>query len=296
MKIPYKLLLLLCAIALESAGARDGTITFIHKERSLQPGEVVLIEAQSSRPLKGLAIEAFDREFIAFAGESGLVWTGLVGIDLDTKPGRYGVRLRGTDADGRSATATGSLVIVEKKFPTRRLAVDDKYVTPPVDVMNRIEEERKRMVEIFASTTAEKFWTGPFEVPVPGEAISVFGKRNIYNGQLRSPHAGVDFKGATGTPVRAPNAGHVALAADLYFSGNTIIINHGLGLYSYLGHLSAFSVKEGDRVEAGAIIGKVGATGRVTGPHLHWTVRLARTRIDPLSLVYLLGPRKPATK
>jgi murein DD-endopeptidase MepM/ murein hydrolase activator NlpD len=122
--------------------------------------------------------------------------------------------------------------------------------------------------------------------------ISAFGKRTVYNGQPRSPHTGVDFRGAVGTPIRSPNAGRVVLAENIYYSGNTVILDHGLGLYSYFGHMSAFSVKSGDHVETGAIIGKVGATGRATGPHLHWTVRLIMARVDPLSLVKILSNSK----
>jgi len=145
---------------------------------------------------------------------------------------------------------------------------------------------------IFGSTRREKLWNGPFRLPVPGEVISVFGKRSIYNGRPRSPHAGVDFRGAAGTPIHAPNTGVVVLAAGLYFSGNTVIIDHGMGLYSYLGHMSSIAVKEGDHVETGDVVGRVGSTGVATGPHLHWTVRLIRTRIDPLSVVDLLGGTK----
>ena len=143
------------------------------------------------------------------------------------------------------------------------------------------------MRAIFDALSPRRYWLGAFHVPVPGPPISEFGKRSIYNGKPRSPHAGTDFQGATGTPVQAPNAGRVVLAADLYYSGNTVILDHGLGLYSYFGHLSAFSVREGDQLSTGDVVGKVGATGLVTGPHLHWSVRLVGTRVDPLSLIFL---------
>jgi murein DD-endopeptidase MepM/ murein hydrolase activator NlpD len=189
-------------------------------------------------------------------------------------------------------TARKSIKVIAKKFPARRLTVDEKFVTPPEETLARIEKERERMSTIFASVTPEKFWGGPFQIPVPGKVISAFGKRNFYNGKPRAPHSGADFEGAAGTAIRAPNAGRVVLAEDLYYSGNTIILDHGLGLYSYLAHLSEFFVKGGDQVKTGELIGKVGATGRVTGPHLHWTVRLIATRVDPLSLVSILRERE----
>ncbi len=282
-------LLWLYVFAEKAAQTQDETVRIIHWERSLQPGEAVLIEIESSRRLSRITAEAFSREFPIFAEDGGLKWIGLLGIDLETKPGSYPVRLNGIDRDGRTVAAQDILVVADKKFPTRRLTVEEKYVTPPEDVLIRIKKERDRVNAIFTSITPERLWRGSFLLPVSGPVISAFGKRSIYNGQPRSPHTGIDFRGATGTPILAPNGGRVVLAADLYYSGNTVIIDHGLGLYSYFGHMSAISVKEGDRVEARDIIGRVGATGLVTGPHLHWTVRLVETRIDPLSLVAVLS-------
>jgi len=281
-------LLLSWTLVSQEMNAQESAITFTHKARSLQPGELVLVEAASSRPLSQLVIEAFDRKFPAFEEQNGLKWVGLVGIDLGTKPARYEMKLSGIDTNGKSLIARGALVVADKKFPVRELTVDEKYVTPPEKVLGRIQEERERVDQIFATVTPERFWNGSFLLPVPGEVISVFGKRNIYNKQPRSPHSGVDFRGAVGTLVRAPNAGRVVLVAELYYSGNTVVLDHGFGLYSYFGHLSEFSVKEGDMIRSGDVVGKVGATGRVTGPHLHWTVRLAGSLIDPLSLVDIL--------
>jgi murein DD-endopeptidase MepM/ murein hydrolase activator NlpD len=278
-----------CALAEKAADARDEAIRFVHRERSLQPGEVVLLKAEGSRPLSRITAEAFGREFPVFTEDGGLHWTGLLGIDLETRRGSYPVRLNGIDGAGVTVTAQEVLVVTAKKFPTRKLTVEDKYLAPPGDVLIRIKEERERVNAIFASVSPERLWQGSFLLPVPGAVISAFGKRSVYNGQPRSPHTGVDFRGATGTPIVAPNEGRIVLAANLYYSGNTVIIDHGLGLYSYFGHMSALSVKEGDLVKARDVIGKVGATGLVTGPHLHWTVRLVKTRVDPLSLVKILG-------
>ena len=127
--------------------------------------------------------------------------------------------------------------------------------------------------------------------PVPGKAVSRFGSRSVFNGQPRAPHGGADFISSEGTPVLAPGAGRVLLAHDLYFSGNTVVIDHGLGLFSLLAHLSAFDVREGELVTEGQTVGRVGATGRVTGPHLHWAVRAGGARVDPLSVLALLGPQ-----
>ena len=132
-------------------------------------------------------------------------------------------------------------------------------------------------------------WTGPFVRPVPGAANSAFGTRSIFNGVPRNAHGGADFLSPGGTPIHAPNDCRIVVARSLYFSGNTVVIDHGLGLFSMLAHLSAIDVQEGGRVTAGQVIGQVGATGRVTGPHLHWAVRAGGARVDPLSLLALLG-------
>jgi hypothetical protein len=284
-------LLLVPALSAWIPATRAGTaeIKVSHKARSLQPGEVVLLEIAGSSPIRKLRAEVFGHDFPLFAEGEGLRWTGLVGIDLDTKPGRYMIQFTGADAEGGAVTGQYALAIVGKTFPTRRLTVDEKYVTPPAQVQARIKAESERVSAIFAAVSPARYWQGAFRVPVPGPPISEFGKRSVYNGQPRSPHGGTDFQGATGTPILAPNAGKVSLASNLYFSGNTVIIDHGCGLYSYLGHMSAISVHEGDQVSTGQTVGKVGATGVVTGPHLHWTVRLAGTRVDPMSLLYLLG-------
>lgn len=262
-----------------------------HRARSLQPGEIVILEVENPQSIRQLRATAFGHDFPLFNETDGTRWTGLIGIDLETKPGRYGVKLSGTGSGGAPISAQDVLTVAAKSFPTRELTVDEKFVSPPLEVQARIRSEAERVRAIFDAVSSQRYWKGPFRIPVPGPPISGFGKRSVYNGQPRSPHAGTDFQGATGTPIAAPNAGRVVLAANLYYSGNTVIIDHGLGLYSYFGHMSAFSVREGDLVITGQVVGKVGATGLVTGPHLHWSVRLVGTRVDPLSLLSLLGKR-----
>jgi len=128
-------------------------------------------------------------------------------------------------------------------------------------------------------------WEGAFRAPVPDAANSSFGTRSIYNGQSRSPHGGTDFLSPSGRLIKAPNAGRVVLAGSLYFTGGTVVLDHGAGVLSLFAHLSTIDVHEGDVVKTDDVIGAVGATGRVTGPHLHWAVRLAGARVDPLSLL-----------
>lgn len=275
--------LLVCASA--------GDLTVSHRARSLQPGEVVVLTIVSSRPLKQVQAKAFGREFRCFENGTTSKWAALVGIDLDTKPGRYAVAIEAVDLEGKAVGAEYPLNVIAKSFPTRKLTVDDKFVSPPASAQARIQQESTRLNVIFSSVSTRLYWSGAFVVPVPGAPISEFGKRSIYNGQPRSAHTGTDFEAATGTPIKAPNAGKVVLADNLYYTGNSVILDHGLGLFSYFGHMSALSVREGDLVQTGDILGKAGATGMVTGPHLHWSVRLAGARVDPLSLLYVLRPQ-----
>jgi hypothetical protein len=279
-------------IALSAALALSADLAVSHRARSLQPGEVVLLTVESARPLREARAAAFGRAFPCFQAANPTRWSGLVGIDLDTKPGTYVVTVTGLEADGKSMAVDYPVTVAPKVFATRTLTVDPKFVSPPPEVLPRIRRESETVRAILEVVSPARHWDGPFLLPVPGKVISEFGKRSVYNGQPRSPHTGTDFAGATGTPVMAPNAGKVVLAANLYYSGNTVILDHGRGLYSYYGHLSAISAREGETLAAGDLVGRVGATGLVTGPHLHWSVRLAGTRVDPLSLVDVLTPRK----
>ncbi len=282
---------LLVSVALLSAQVSSPAagLKITHYERALQPGEVVLLTLNSPRPLKYVEAVAFGTRFPFYPGSNPGVWHGLIGIDPESKPGRCPVRLLTSALDGASGREDYFLEIKGKMFPTRRLTVAERYVTPPKEVEERIRSESRRVEEIFSALTPRRLWDGPFIVPVPSPASSSFGRRTVLNGQPRSPHWGTDFNADTGTPIKAPNSGKIVLAADLYFSGNSVIIDHGQGLYSYLAHMSEISVREGAEVQAGDLVGKVGATGRVTGPHLHWTVRLAGIRVDPLSLVAALA-------
>jgi murein DD-endopeptidase MepM/ murein hydrolase activator NlpD len=252
--------------------------------RAIQPGELVLLDLKPPEPWTNVRASAFDRQLAAYAVDAAR-WRVLVGIDLDVKPGEYIVSIA---AEGGRAAAH-ALAVRPKRFPTRQLKVDEAFVNPPASALERIRREAELLAAVWADTAPEHLWRGPFQRPVPHQANSAFGSRSIFNGQARNPHGGADFLSPAGTAVNAPNAGRVVLARDLYYSGRTVIIDHGLGLGSHFGHLSEIAVTEGAAVAAGDILGKVGSTGRVTGPHLHWSVRLGGARVDPLSLLAVLG-------
>ena len=261
------------------------------RSRSMQPGELVVRSIVLPEASDQVRVRAFDRDVLAYpAGDRA--WRALVGIDLDVKPGTYRVTVD-AGAGAAHAHAAYDLHIQPRVFHTRRLTVNEAFVTPPPSEQGRIDREATLLADVWKAPAAERLWTDPFVRPVPQEANSAFGTRSIFNGKPRTAHGGADFLSPGGTPIHAPNAGRIAVARNLYFSGNTVIIDHGLGLFSMLAHMSAIDVHEGDRVRAGQILGRVGATGRVTGPHLHWAVRASGARVDPLSLLALLG--KPAS-
>ena len=275
-----------CGVVATALTSADPGISVAVAARSIQPGEVVVLTLTTRAPVDEVNASAFGRDLTPL--RSGPTeWRVVVGIDLDTKPGRYDVAI----VAGAAGTnrVTHLLTVRPKTFPTRQLKVDAAFVNPPPEVTARIQEEAARLNSVWASSSATPLWSGPFVRPVPDAANSAFGSRSVFNGEPRSPHSGADFSSQPGTPVKSPNAGRVVLAGDLYFTGNTVVIDHGAGLLSLFAHLRAITVRESDSVPAGTVIGEVGATGRVTGPHLHWTVRLNGARVDPMSLLAVLG-------
>jgi murein DD-endopeptidase MepM/ murein hydrolase activator NlpD len=262
--------------------------------RALAPGEVVRVDVRCEAPVSTVQVRAFDRTVTA-APVGDNEYRALLGIDLGTDAGEYPLVVTATAASGAQATATRTLAVASKSFPTRTLKVNPRFVTPPARVRARIEREARQLREIFATEEPQPEWPGSFTTPIASTVISGFGVRSVYNGQPRSPHSGADFASPTGTPVTAPASGRIVLAGDLYYTGGTLVIAHGGGLYSLFAHLSRRDVDEGAAVEAGQTVGAVGATGRVTGPHLHWTVRLHTARVDPLSLIAATAPASDAS-
>lgn len=258
--------------------------------RSIQPGELVVLTATSAGEIEELNVRAFGRDVPAFR-EDARRWRALIGIDVDVRPGKYTADVEAR-SNGQTSRHAVALPVAARTFATRRLTVDPSFVTPPPDVQPRIEEEARLLEALWKTSTPTRSWSAAFVRPVPGRSSSRFGARSIFNGEPRSRHLGEDLAGPEGTPVLSPNAGRVALAQDLYFSGNTVVVDHGLGLFSLLAHLSAIDVKQGEEVTAGQQVGRLGSTGRVTGPHLHWSVRLNGARIDPMSLLATLGASK----
>ena len=275
----------------QPVAADAGQLDIATTSRAQQPGELIVVTVTSVGAGSDMRVQLFNRTTDAFSIGEGR-WQALVGIDLDQKPGSYALTVDGRVND-LPVRRTRQIVVRGKVFPSRTLRVAPEFVNPPPALQERIARESALVAAAYAASPRERLWTGPFVRPVLERANSRFGTRSVLNGERRAPHAGTDFLSSAGTPVGAPNAGRVVVARDLFLSGNTVIIDHGLGLFSTLAHLSRVDVREGDVIAAAQVVGLVGATGRVTGPHLHWALRVNGARVDPLSALQLLGPGIP---
>jgi len=261
-------------------------------------GSLLLIALKSAKPLAEVRGD--------WGGRSVPLWResaddsqrkGLLGVDLEKAPGEYELKITGDTASGEKVTCSVKVAVTQGRFATERLQVGKEFIEPSPEQVKRANEERQKLRDIFDHVTPERLWDGAFRIPLDGVTMgSNFGKRRILNGNPGSPHGGADFPAVTGTPVHAAQRGRVALAEGLFFSGNTVVLDHGLGIYTFYGHLSEIAVNVGDALETGAVLGKVGATGRVTGPHLHWGLTVERARVNPLLIVKVLGNSPEALK
>jgi Peptidase family M23 len=212
----------------------------------------------------------------------------LLGVDLERAPGKYDLAVSGKLSDGSPLECKAVVSVIAGHFAIENLKVADQFVNPNPEESARAEKESAHMHEIYASSNPERLWAGRFRTPLDGVNTGHnFGRRRILNGEKRSPHTGLDMPAKTGTPIHASQRGRVVLAENLYFAGNAVILDHGLGVYTFYCHMSAIKVAVGDTVDAGKVIGLVGATGRVTGPHLHWSLIVNGARINPLQIVSL---------
>jgi murein DD-endopeptidase MepM/ murein hydrolase activator NlpD len=258
-------------------------------------GSLLLVELRSTKAPKEVKGEWAGKEAPFWRAEAGAkaglsVYRALLGVDLEQTEGKYDFTLTADTESGEKMSCHATVAVRAGRFATESLHVEKQFVEPSPEQLQRAQEEQKKLREILGRVTPERLWLGRFRVPLDGVSTGKnFGKRRILNGQPGSPHGGVDLPAITGTPVHAAQRGRVVLAEELYFSGNTVLVDHGLGIYTFYGHLSEISVKAGDEVEPGALLGKAGATGRVTGPHLHWGLTVNRARVNPLQIVNLPG-------
>lgn len=275
---------LLCCFAVTADAQQNASA----KSVSLMPAfveagspELIVISAPGAKSVEG---EWFGHKLEFF--ENGQKWVALAGVDVEAEPGTTTAHITAQTKDG-PLDLSQTIEIHPAHYRTGKLTVEPKFVEPGPDEQKEIAADADIKSKIFATSASEPLWQGSFRIPVHAPPTDSFGTRRMFNGKLASIHKGMDFRAPVGTVVRASNSGVVVLARHLYFEGNCAIIDHGLGIYTISMHFSRIDVHEGQHVTAGDRLGLSGATGRVTGPHLHWAVRWQNAYLDPAKLLRL---------
>jgi len=270
-----------------AALADEGSGGIRWQPETVEPGGILLLTVRGVGP-EGVRGSLGSTPLAFFPTPDGAA--ALVGADLELATRALPWRLIVRDGVGPSRQLSGRLPVRSREFPTQQLTLPRDQVDLDPQTLARVEAEAARLRGVLEGRTPGRFWQGAFVRPVEGRETGGFGLRRIINGQPRSPHAGFDWAAPAGTPVVAANTGVVALVDEQFFPGRLVVLDHGLGLFTLYFHLEAVEVAEGERVGRGWRIGRVGATGRATGPHLHFGVRLAGARVDPQALLRLPLP------
>jgi hypothetical protein len=264
-------------------------------------GSLLVFQVQSAANFKSLTGKWLGHNVLFYRSQSDRVWYGLAGVDVQTPAGTYTLHLEAVDADGTIVHRQRQLRISKANYPRTALRVADQYVTPDAVTLERIEREKALKHRVFSRNTLIPEWSGTFTVPVQAQISLPFGASRVFNGKLQSIHRGIDYRVPGGTEVMAANSGQVVLARELFYEGNCVVIDHGQGLFTAYLHLSRILVEEGQSVGDGQLLGLSGATGRVTGPHLHLSVIWNSIAVDPAELfklkipAALLPPAVPAS-
>ena len=246
--------------------------------KKIVPGGLMVVTVKTAA---GMVEGSFRGKQLHFNPANGAA-KAVTGIDLNTEPGTYQLALT---VDGMPLSR--DVLIVKKKYPVQRLTLPEDMVVLSPENEARAERDQRKMAAIWPVDSL-RVWKGRFIDPLPGKAVGTpFGVRRIINDIPKNSHSGVDITADEGDPVKAPNDGVVILVDNQFFSGNSVVLDHGQGIYTMFFHLSKATVKYGQAVRKGDVVGLVGATGRATGAHLHWGVRVQGAKVDPLELTKL---------
>lgn len=270
------------------------SIPVVVKPNPVENGSTVMLEVDTralantvfglSAKFRGKVIPVFQHPL----KESG-VYTGLVGVSYYSKPGDDKILLEWTTNSGYHSMPI-NITVIRGKYKKERLRVPKRKVSPSTTDLNRIKRDRKEIKAAYAVGHQTRLWTKPFHRPTDGKITSPYGTRRLLNGKLKSYHNGVDFRAPTGTPIHAANDGIVRFTKELFYSGNHVIVDHGLGVYTTYSHLSHISVEPDQFIERGQEVGLSGSTGRSNGPHLHLGAKVNGITVNPLQLMRVLQP------
>jgi murein DD-endopeptidase MepM/ murein hydrolase activator NlpD len=271
-------------LALGAPGTARGDPSLTVSPRSVRPGDVVLVTLRdASGPPTG-RLAGRDLRFYPVSGG----WQALAALPVETAPGALEVEVEAPPgAGGPAQPVRAGVEVVEPKFASAELGVAPRFLNPPPKARQRMEQDQAAFRKAFDQPFGALLFAAPFDAPREAEVTGSFGDQRVFNGKKRSQHYGEDLAGAVGEPVRAANDGRVVLARDCYASGRSVVIWHGANLFSVYFHLSRMAVKAGDEIRRGQVLGQVGRTGRVTGPHLHWGTKVGDLYVDPRSVLRL---------
>jgi murein DD-endopeptidase MepM/ murein hydrolase activator NlpD len=279
---------LACAGAADTdlAGQSSGILLSTPRVTNGNPLLVQIDTRKLGAPVTAVGLIFQDRKFSVYPHPVSPVHYrfGLIGIPYRQEPGPAKLILKWTNDTGEHAQ-TIPFEIIAGKYRTDVLKVDPARVNPSKKNIKRTRKEARRVVQTYADGSSARLWNGAFQLPMSSEITSPFGNRRLFNKQLKSYHNGVDFRAPVGTPVFAANSGIVKITENLFYSGNVVIVDHGNLIFTIYAHLSKIEVTAGQQIEKGQQLGLTGATGRVSGPHLHWGVKVNGTAVNPIQFM-----------
>ncbi len=274
-----------------ASGQTDGPIKNVFwQPNELRQGSVVFFTVEMEKSARKVSGTLLGKELTFFRGTKPNVWAALGGVDMDAVPGSYDVAIRAVLSNGHITRTNKKLEITSGDFKEGTIEVPQNFVTPDAAAKKQIEKDEQWKKRAYAHLIAAPQWSGEFIKPVAAPSTESFGMTRLLNEELTSQHRGTDFPVKEGAPVVASNAGTVVLARELFYEGNCVIIDHGQHFFTIYMHLSKMDVKVGDRLKKEQRLGLSGATGRVTGPHLHMGVRWDGAYLNPVKLIALTLP------
>lgn len=273
-----------------AVAAQDAVKNIFWQPNDLVQGSPAFFTVEFARPVRRVSAIWTGKTIVFFRTENPRVWYALAGADLETQPGTYGLAISATLTTGRVVHSTKKIEVGAGTFGTGDVNVPENYVEPNAEEQRQIASDQKLKDRAFAHDTPRPLWSGNFAPPVSAKPTPSFGESRLLNEERTSTHRGTDYPVPEGTRVVAANSGTVVLATSLYYEGNCVVVDHGLRFFTIYMHLKQIDVHEGDRVEKGQRLGLSGATGRVTGPHVHLGVRWNGANLDPVKLLALTLP------